>query len=163
MTAAVDRFDTLAREVGPKVLTYLARRVEPREEAADVYQQVLMTTWRRLPVVPRDHDDALAWMIGVARRTWANQRRLVARRSEATEMLAEHLRAVVGAPEIDLSDALRNLSADDLELMRLVHWDGFNQAEAAHILGISPGAARKRMERARAAARVSLAGNSSGT
>lgn len=157
MTPA-ERFEELARAVGPDVLAYLARRATPREDAADLYQQVLVTTWRRFPVVPHDRREAFAWMLGVARRVLANHRRGAVRRSALTERLAEHLRTAVRDPQVDLSAELAALPADDAELLGLVHWEGLTLAEAAGVIGISAAAARKRMERARGRLRELLAG-----
>ena len=48
-----------------------------------------------------------------------------------------------------LRAALSVLTDSDRELLLLVGWEGLSQAEAATALGISPGAARVRMHRAR--------------
>ena len=45
--------------------------------------------------------------------------------------------------------ALAVLTDSDRELLLLVGWEGLSQAEAATALGISPGAARVRLHRAR--------------
>ena len=71
----VDRLERLARTAGPDVLAYLARRVSPAEDAADIYSQVLTITWQKLRVVPDDDGEAFAWMLGVARKCLANHRR----------------------------------------------------------------------------------------
>ena len=48
-----------------------------------------------------------------------------------------------------LRAALSVLTESDRELLLLVGWEGLSQAEAATALGISPGAARVRLHRAR--------------
>jgi RNA polymerase sigma factor (sigma-70 family) len=48
-----------------------------------------------------------------------------------------------------LRAALAVLTDSDRELLLLVGWEGLSQAEAATALGISPGAARVRLHRAR--------------
>lgn len=144
-----ERFDHLARSVGPDVLAYLARRVQPREDAADVFQQVLLTTWRRLRVVPTDDRAAFGWMLGTARRCLANHRRAGVRRSALADRLREQVVVATTGPDLDVSDLLAGLAPDDAELLTLVHWEGLTIAEAGGVLGLSPAAARKRMERAR--------------
>ena len=47
MTPAEERFEAIAIAHGRMVLGYLARRTTPAEEAADVYQEVLTTAWRK--------------------------------------------------------------------------------------------------------------------
>lgn len=152
------RFDHLARTVGPDVLAYLARRTDPREDAADVFQQVLLITWRRLRVVPLDDRAAFGWMLGTARKCLANHRRAGVRRSALADRLREQVLVATTGPEVDVSDLLATLSSDDAELVTLVHWEGLTLAEAGAVLGLSPAAARKRMERARARLRNSRLG-----
>lgn len=45
MTPAEQRLEALADAYGPRVLAYLGRQTTPREDAADLYQHVLTTTW----------------------------------------------------------------------------------------------------------------------
>lgn len=153
MTAAEQRLEHLATTVGPDVLAYLARRVDPREDAADVYQQVLTITWRKLRAVPADDQEAFAWMLGVARRCLANHRRAGVRRSALADRVRDDLRVAVRAPDPAVAaranQLLAKLSEDDRELVTLVHWEGLTLAAAAGVLGISAAAARKRMERLR--------------
>ncbi len=145
-----ERFDHLARTIGPDVLGYLTRRVEPREDAADVFQQVLLITWRRLRVVPGDDRAAFGWMLGTARKCLANHRRSGVRRSALADRLRERVAVATRDPEVDVQHLLAQLAPDDAELITLVHWEGLSIAEAAAVLGLSPAAGRKRMERARA-------------
>lgn len=148
-----ERLEHLAATVGPDVLAYLARRVTPREDAADVYQQVLTTTWRKLRIVPIDDREAFAWMLGVARRCLANHQRARTRRSALAERLRAELALACTEPDVASAqraeELLRSVSDDDRELLTLVHWEGLGIGEAGAVLGLSPSAARKRMERLR--------------
>jgi RNA polymerase sigma factor (sigma-70 family) len=157
VTGPEQRLEHLAATVGPDVLAYLARRVEPRDDAADIYQQVLTITWRKLRVVPADDREAFAWMLGVARRCLANHRRAGVRHSTLADRVREDLRVAVSEPDpvakARADELLSTLSDDDRELVTLVHWEGLTLAAAAGVLGISGAAARKRMERIRRALR----------
>jgi RNA polymerase sigma-70 factor (ECF subfamily) len=148
-----DRLEHLARRVGPDVLAYLARRTTPPEDAADVFSEVLTVTWRKLRSVPADDREAFAWMLGVARKCLANHRRGNARRSALADRLRAEVRAAVTEPDpalaLDVDAALATLRPDDRELITLVYWDGLSTELAARALGISPAAARKRLERTR--------------
>ena len=154
MTPDERRLEHLAATCGPRVLGYLARRT-PHHDAADVYAEVLATTWRRIAAVPDDDARALGWMIGTARRCLANHLRGGKRRSEATQRLAQALATAAPPPDPDarVADAMAALSPDDAELLRLVYWDGLDQVELAEALEISADAARKRTQRARDALR----------
>jgi RNA polymerase sigma-70 factor (ECF subfamily) len=153
VTAPADRLEHLARTAGPDVLAYLARRVTPVEDAVDVYSQVLTITWQKLRVVPTDDGEAFAWMLGVARKCLANHRRSAARRTALADRLRDGLCTAVTEPEpaaaLDAQLALEALSEDDRELVTLVYWERLTCPQAAQVLGISSGAARKRLERAR--------------
>ena len=152
MTAEA-RFDALARAHGPRILGYLARRVDPPADAADLLSETLLVAWRRLDDVPEAPEEAIAWLFGVARRVLANQRRGNRRRSALVDELREHVSGAVRAPDaaaaLDIRAALRRLPAGDRELLTLTAWDGLTAAQAAAVVGIEPAAARKRLQRAR--------------
>jgi len=154
------RLEQLAETHAPRILAYLARRTDSSADAADVFQTVLETTWRRLRDVPTDDQAALAWMLGTARRCHANNRRGYARRLQATDRLRFSIR-VLDPPDPsnsfdDVSQALKDLSEADRELITLVYWEDLTVEQAAKVLGISPVAARKRLERARTRVRLHL-------
>jgi RNA polymerase sigma factor (sigma-70 family) len=155
MTPAEQRLETLVLTHGRRVLAYLARRTTPVEDAADVYQEVLTTVWRKLHAVPDDHDHALAWLLAVARGALANHRRSQTRRLAATDRLASELSrsAAAGAETSEALDAVREalagLGADDREVLTLTYWDGLSAEQVAVVLDITAAAARKRLQRAR--------------
>lgn len=155
MTPAEERFEAIAIAHGRMVLGYLARRTTPAEEAADVYQEVLTTAWRKIHVVPDDRDHALAWLLAVARRALANHRRSHTRRLAATDRLAAELATSVPAQgespaALDaVREGLASVGDDDREILTLTYWDGLTADQVAAVFGISPTAARKRLQRAR--------------
>jgi RNA polymerase sigma-70 factor (ECF subfamily) len=153
------RLEQLAETHAPRVLAYLARRTDSSADAADVFQAVLVTTWRRLLDVPADDQAALAWLLGTARRCLANDRRGRTRRLQATERLCSSIRVSATDPSDgfgDVSQALKELSEADRELITLVYWDDLTVEQAAKVLDITPIAARKRLERARTRVRLHL-------
>jgi RNA polymerase sigma-70 factor (ECF subfamily) len=153
------RLEQLAEAHAPRVLAYLARRTGNPAVAADVFQAVLVTTWRRLPDVPADDHAALAWLLGTARRCLANDRRGQARRLQATERLRSTIRVFATDPterSADVSRALMDLGDGDRELLTLIYWEDLTVEQAARVLDITPVAARKRLERARARLRLLL-------
>lgn len=151
-------FEQAAQLHAPRVFGYLVRRCSA-DDAADVWQQVLMVAWLRADQLPQDPEEQVAWLIGTARRTLANLRRGQVRRSAATQRLRDQLEAdtVPLAPASSgdsrqerLHEALGGLPELDRELLALVYWDGLSCEQAAHVLQIKPAACRKRMQRARA-------------
>lgn len=142
------RLEILFRRHYREVAAYVRRRAEP-DLVEDVVAETFLVAWRRLEDVPAD---ARPWLLGVARRTLATQRRSQARRSS----LLARLEAASGSSERDaqpvelgVADALRRLSDRDREAITLVAWDGLSPSEAALVVGQSPVAFRVRLHRAK--------------
>lgn len=148
------QFSRLYREQGRAILAYALRRVEDREDAADVLAETFLIAWRRLAEVPAGAEARL-WLYAVARRTIANLHRSERRRTRLGGRLAESLRtelATQPAPTGEAAEALRamaGLGEEDRELLLLVAWEGLSPGEAAKVLGVSSLAARSRLLRAR--------------
>jgi RNA polymerase sigma-70 factor (ECF subfamily) len=147
------RFAKLYREEGRAILEYALRRVEEREDAADVVAETFLVAWRRLGEVPLG-DGARLWLYGVARLTLANLHRSERRRTRLGRRLAETLRTELSTKPTsgeaaEVLRAIGELGDADRELLLLVSWEGLAPGEAARVLGITALAARSRLHRAR--------------
>jgi RNA polymerase sigma-70 factor (ECF subfamily) len=148
------RFAKLYREEGRAILEYALRRVDDREDAADVVAETFLVAWRRLGEVPIG-DGARLWLYGVARLVLANLHRAERRRTRLGRRLAETLRTELGthsAAADEAAEVLRamgELGEEDRELLLLVSWEGLSPGEAARVLGVTALAARSRLHRAR--------------
>jgi RNA polymerase sigma factor (sigma-70 family) len=160
------RFDELYRSAGSAVLGYALGRCASREDALDVTADTFLVAWRRRAEMPAEPEDARAWLFGVARWCLANAVRGDRRSQRLGQRLAEHL-DVAALPDparihegrIDtrqVRQALDELSTDDRELVTLTAWEGLSPTEAGAVLGLTPGAARSRLHRARLRLRASL-------
>ncbi len=124
--------------------------------------ETFLVAWRRAREVP-DGAEARFWLLGVARRVLANQRRGESRRTRLGERIRTELRAATaahpapGAPESAVMNALGRLSSDDRELLLLAGWEELKSPQIAKVLGISAVAARTRLHRARRRLRAELA------
>lgn len=154
-------FESAVEPLMPDLLRYFARRVSPREDAADCLSETLLVLWRRRARLPQAADERRAWAFGVARKVLANYQRSGIRRSIAYGFV---VRAQLAAPTPTPSPAaeaalaaLDKLGETDRELIRLVVWDGFGVGEAGRVLGLREGAARSRYSRARARLRELIA------
>lgn len=151
-TDAADRFEHAVQLHGPRLMGYIARRVAV-DESPDVAAQTLMTAWRRVPLMPKGEEEALWWLLSIARRTVANHRRGLVRRQALADRLREVQVIAAPAPSSEaneaLTDALAALSENDQELVRLVYWDRLPVKGAAEVLGIGEATARQRLLRAR--------------
>jgi RNA polymerase sigma-70 factor (ECF subfamily) len=147
--AASARFEQLFRNHYSRVLSYAKRRM-PSSAADDVVAETFLIAWKRLESIPRDE---LPWLLGVARRVHANQRRHDVTRERvagrvAAEPVPNEVRDVALDPELVL--AFSQLGERDQELLRLIAWEGMTPAEAARVLGWSAVRTRVRLHRARA-------------
>jgi RNA polymerase sigma-70 factor (ECF subfamily) len=144
-----ERFDALYATHARSVFAYALRRTS-RANADDVLADVFLVAWRRIDELPPE--EARAWLLGVARRTLANQRRGALRRSALTERLSRLAPQAPCAGEGDhrVLEALATLRERDREALMLVAWDGLSHSEAAAVLGIREKTFGVRLHRARA-------------
>lgn len=162
-SGARDHVADIYEQYAPDVAAYALRRATG-SDAADVVAETFLVAWRRRDVVP-DGPDTLPWLYGVARRVLANQRRGNRRSSRLKDRLASQFVAHQAEPA-PLEDeeefervvtALRRLSDDDAEILRLTAWEALTPSEIATAMGIAPGTARQRISRARQRLRKQLA------
>lgn len=141
-----------------RVTAYLLARTD-RDSAAEAVARTFEIAWRRLPDVPVE---PLPWLLGVARRVLADQRRAQGRRNALIEHIAEIAMETSGdhaetlaARELVLA-AIKDLTPFQQEALLLIAWDGLSEREAAAVLGCSRGAVALRLHRARKQLRVAL-------
>jgi RNA polymerase sigma-70 factor (ECF subfamily) len=148
---AVARFDARFAAHYSDVLRYVVRRA-PLANVEDVLAETFLVAWRRADQIP---DDALPWLLGVARRVVANQRRGDLRR----QALSVRLRNTWSGSELaweppdgvgsELAGALASLSEREREALLLTAWDGLDLERAAVAAGCSAAEFRVRLHRAR--------------
>lgn len=148
-------FERVYVETRADLLAYVNRRTSGSPaEAADLLAQVYLVAWRRRDVLPSG-DGRRPWLFGIARVVLAEHHRTRTDHVSLDELgghesgrqggdvAADPVRAAV------VRRALAGLAEMDRELLLLTIWDGLSSVEAAQVLGISPGAARVRLHRAR--------------
>jgi RNA polymerase sigma-70 factor (ECF subfamily) len=145
----------------PAVFRYLARRIGP-PVAEDLLGEVFAAAvTARLRVQPHPSGSALPWLYGIA----GNVLRSHLRRSPARALVDDSLvvdwdavdtRLDAGARRQELRVALAALTEGERELLLLIAWEGLTPTEAAHVLGLTPVAARSRLHRARTRAQTAL-------
>lgn len=138
------------------VLAYCARRA-PKPDAWDAAAEVFLVAWRRLDDVPPP-DEQRAWLIGVAYRVLANQRRSEHRRRRLSQRAERTAHEPVPLPDElvvrseesqAVVDALARLQPPDREIIQLTLWEELSPTEIAEVLGISRGAVDQRYYRAK--------------
>ncbi|GAB3444246.1 RNA polymerase sigma factor [Actinophytocola sediminis] len=134
---------------------YLARRVG-RDKAEDLLGEVWVAAWESRRSYDRSFADARPWLYGVAlnklRRHW---------RSDPAEDLVPDVTNMATWwdpwPAVDarvdiqalLRAALAKLKPEQREVLTLVAWEDLTAAEAARVLGIPAGTARRLLHEAR--------------
>ncbi len=138
------------------VLAYCARRAS-RWDAWDAASEVFVVAWRRFGDVPTTNE-ARAWLLGVAYRTLANQRRSEQRRRRLIQRAARAGDETAPSPdaqlirneeEAEVITALSLLRPADGEILRLTLWEELPPADIALVLGISRAAVDQRYSRAK--------------
>ena len=113
--------------------------------------QTFMVAWRRLDEVPAE---PVAWLLGVARKVLANERRATSRRAALTDRVSV-LPPPEGDPSDEVADRLRALEALDRlgswdrEALMLMAWERLDYRSAAAVMGCSPSVFKIRLHRAR--------------
>jgi RNA polymerase sigma-70 factor (ECF subfamily) len=144
------RFDALYSAYSGEVLKYALRQDIDLADAEDVVVETFVVCWRRLDEVPAA---ALPWLLGVARRVVANQRRGAKRRHALYRRMVRAIlvppsRTTDSADRLDLESALAALNDRDREIISLVVWHGLTHEEAAEVIGCSRSTLTKRYVRA---------------
>jgi RNA polymerase sigma factor (sigma-70 family) len=139
-----------ARYAGP-VLTVALSRLADRDLAEEAVQETFLKAWRARATF--DPERSLGpWLYMIARRTAADLARGERRRPATTP-----LPAALAADEPDHGDpweawqvrcALRDLSGDERELIRLTHYVGLTHSQIAERTGLPIGTVKSRLHRA---------------
>lgn len=148
-----DRFREIFERHYAAVRNYVRRRAVA-DVVDDVVAETFLVAWRRLDDVPVD---PLPWLLSVARRVLATQRRTARRRAS----LAAKLQSVPPAvppddPDPGIAAALRRLPEKDREVITLIGWDGLTPVQAAGVIRESAVTVRVRLHRAKRRLRKEL-------
>lgn len=149
MSATPEQFEALFNRSYRAVHAYAARRVPP-EAVQDVVSETFLIAWRRRAELD---EQALPWLLAVARRVAANHRRADARRGALQERLrsepSSSEQSTAGGRDPALASALARLAERDREALMLVAWEQLDHRAAAKAMGCSTGAFTVRLHRAR--------------
>ena len=154
-------FDEIYACFRVRIYAFLLRLCGRRDVADDLFQE----TWTKLAMNAdrlRDDSDLAAWLFTVARNAYRSHRRWTmldlgrlmggddALSTVATDAPTPHARAEDAQRLATLERALSKLSTASREALLLVAVEGFEQEQAAAIVGASYPAFRQRLARARA-------------
>ena len=147
----------------PRLRRYARALVGERVGADDLVQDTVERGWTRLASW-RGGSDMRAWLFSIMHNVHIDQ---VRRPSVSTESLNEET-AMPAAPGSlatglemrDMETALRQLSAEQREILLLVALEEMSYDEVAHMLSIPIGTVMSRLSRAREKLRANMEGRS---
>jgi RNA polymerase sigma-70 factor, ECF subfamily len=153
-------FDEFFQAHYERLLRVLFLASGDRHEAEDLAQEAFVKVYERWDRIRRI-DDPVGYLYRVA----LNARRSRLRRLRVAAAKALHLGSGPAADQHQATEdrllvrtALSGLPDGQRETLILVEWVGMTDAEAGRALGVSPGAVRTRLHRAKAALRELLRG-----
>lgn len=134
-----------------RIYQYIAYRINDRERAEELANDVFRIVWEKMPAEP----PGIGWLIATARNVLGNEYKGRRRREELMVRLAEEVRIQSaesnGDHQAEVADVLSKLKDRDREILMLSYWDDLNTAELAESLGCTASAAAVRLHRARKA------------
>jgi RNA polymerase sigma-70 factor (ECF subfamily) len=133
--------------------TGIARAYAPPSDRDDLVQEIALQVWKSLPGFT-GAASVDTWAYRVALNTALAWRRKLASRSARLRQVSHDVAAIAGdsTDEESVVAVLDRFVAsihDAERAVLLLHLDGIDQADAADVLGISPGAYRTRLHRVR--------------
>jgi RNA polymerase sigma-70 factor (ECF subfamily) len=150
------------------VFRFAVRRCRNPEDVADLVSSVFLEMLSSAASYDRRRGEVRVWLLGIAARCLADQRRSAYRRSQLVNRLGtapelrgdehERVEAMLDAARLarSVERALAELTEAEQALFLLVAHDELPVADAARSLGLSPVAGRMRLTRARRKLRAAI-------
>lgn len=166
---AVAEFERLYRANVDAVTAFFARRTADPQAVADLTADTFVAVITSLATFDPGKGTARAWVFGIARRVYAahcesasHQQRKLARLAGRRVISPDHVEELLDRIDAERSGRrlvleLTTLPVADRAAIELVDLAGLRPSEAASVLGVSPGALRMRLMRARARLRKAAA------
>ena len=133
----------LFRRMAPRVRLYGLRHLRDEQAAADLTQQVLLTTLEALRAGRlRDPDKLVSFVLGTCRMTVLDQRRGTQRKERLLEQFGAHLPAPVQSSvrQLDheqLTRCVQNLKERERAVVVMTFYDEQTSADVSGFLGVS--------------------------
>ena len=155
-----EAFNPIVAHYAPRIRAYLYRMLRNREEAEDLTQETFLKAFRGLNRFDPERPFK-AWLYTIATNTGLNAIRGQQRKGVQVALdpeLAAYPEAAGVALEAGerLEVALATLTPRSLQLITLHYHEGFSLEEAGAVLGMSEGAAKAALCRARQALRKEM-------
>lgn len=148
-----DAFAALFNLYAPKVKAFMMRQGTSSELAEDIAQEVLLTVWRKASFFDPSRAAVSAWIFAIARNLRIDRLRRDQRAKlhEIYELIEPEAPPRpdglldIGERERRVSDALGELPAEQLQVVRLSFFEGHAHGDIARILEIPLGTVKSRL------------------
>ncbi len=160
-----EAFRQLFREFAPRIRSYMLRQGVDADLADDLTQETLVTVWRKAGLYSADKGSASTWMFTIAR----NLRIDRIRRQRPWQELSDELMSTVASDDTAPDEAvslsqrqvrvqmvLRELPAEQVEVVTLAFVDGLPHSQIAEQLGLPLGTVKSRIRLAYSKLRSAL-------
>lgn len=155
-----DAFGAVYDQNLDRTFRHALRLARNRHDAEDLVAAAFMELWRRRSRVRVVDGSVLPWLLVTVNNLDRNRTRALRRYRSLLASLPRGELASPGADRVveevptqgavaSVRDALRHVAPPDAALVSLVAFEDYTPAQAAEVLGISAGAARTRLHRAR--------------
>jgi RNA polymerase sigma-70 factor (ECF subfamily) len=157
--------EVLYSRYGAGIFNYLLGRMNDRQLAEEVLQDVFLAVWQSAHRF-QGKSRVYTWLISIARHKAINASQR--KRTPLTVNLDDGIHIQGSQPggfslaEIDhtgIRDAIQQLPPAQRETLELVFYHQFTERETANLLGIAPGTVKSRLHRAKATLRKLLQAN----
>jgi len=146
-------FERLFRHFGPRLKTFVMRRKLSASLAEEIVQETMLTVWRKASYFDPARAGAATWIFTIARNLSIDHQRrdrsglaLDEDPSEAQEAPPSGEALLIGAERDErVRQALKDLSADQLAVVRLSFFSEKPHGEIAEELGIPLGTVKSRV------------------
>jgi RNA polymerase sigma-70 factor, ECF subfamily len=149
----VEAFQHLYQSFGPRVKSYMMRQGADADTAEELAQETLLTVWRKAPLYAPEKGSASTWIYTIARNLRIDRLRrefpwqeLPEGHNETPssdtppdEMVSENER------QARVQQSLKNLPADQYEVVALSYLEGLSHSEIADKLNVPLGTVKSRM------------------
>ena len=140
----------LYRGYGGELYGFALRRLDDRQLAEEVVQDVFTSVWRRARDYDAERGTLRAWLYGIARNAIIDAER---RRRRRPRTLADEPPEAASAEDPierallrwQMQLALERLTPDHREALRLTHVEGLKLREVAEVLGLPLGTVKSRV------------------
>jgi RNA polymerase sigma-70 factor (ECF subfamily) len=157
-------FERLYRRYVIRVYSLCTRLSGSRTQGEALMRDVFLRAWEELPELGRE-DPFGAWLRRLAITVVMDAPQVegmatpgIAERDFSTEVSSDVEAELPEAERLDLSEVIDELPEDARRMFVLHDVEGYKHEEIAEIFGITPGASKAQLRRARVLVRESLAG-----